>query len=231
MQLQEVLEKYQGEKLDLQKLSQYEQWALPFFHQENMVANPYLSITLDVNLTTARQVYEQDFQEVPGASFQAYIVWQLMKALHQEWTFSTRKIGNDWYVFKNLPVYFPIAIGGDARFKDALIENVVQMEWPEFVMQYRKTITEPADLTGTMDPLIWSISSFIGNLPDLDFSAFQIHRAKKLSGRPYFYFGKRKWVNEEYTAPLSVNMDHANADPFVLSELLQTFQSYLNGKT
>ncbi|NES65010.1 MAG: hypothetical protein F6K24_06990, partial [Okeania sp. SIO2D1] len=73
-------------------------------------------------------------------SFQSYLVWNLVKALSLEWTFNTRKIDEEWYVFKNLPVYFPVAIGGEDRFKDVIINDVIFMDWTKFCRVYRDSI-------------------------------------------------------------------------------------------
>ncbi|NES67822.1 MAG: hypothetical protein F6K24_22555, partial [Okeania sp. SIO2D1] len=101
MDLQEALERYQGTKLNLNELSKYQQWAFSFFHNEDFVLNSNLSVTIQLDLVKPREVYER--------SFQSYLVWNLVKALSLEWTFNTRKIDEEWYVFKNLPVYFPVA--------------------------------------------------------------------------------------------------------------------------
>lgn len=72
---------------------------------------------------------------------------------------------------------------------------------------------------------VWALCPFIGNLPNVAFSSFQIHRNKSKTGRPLFYFGQRKIINGEPFVPLSISFDHANSDPFVLDKLLARFNT------
>ncbi|MDY7006716.1 MAG: hypothetical protein SWX82_23030 [Cyanobacteriota bacterium] len=136
MDLKEALERYEGTKLNLNELSKYQQWAFRYFHNEEFVLNPNLSVTIQLDLVKPREVYERSFQNAQGASFQAYLMWNLVKALSLEWTFCTRKIDEEWYLFKNLPVYFPIVVGGDNRFKNVIINDVILMDWKKFCRVY-----------------------------------------------------------------------------------------------
>ena len=227
MKLQEALEAYQGIKLQSNQLSKYQQWAFSFFHDEDFVVNPNLSITLELDLTDARNVYENSFQNTIGASFQAYLVWNLTKALCLHWTFCTRKIDGEWYLFKNPPVFFPIAVGGEDRFKHVIINDVTLMDWTKFSKVYRESIQYPKMDVDSFPQLIWAISHFIGNLPALNFTSFQFHRGSMKTGRPLFYFGQRYNLQQRLKVPVSITLDHANADPYVLNELIQTYQNLL----
>lgn len=231
MKLDDALERYRGRKLTEQDISTYQKWTFGYFHDEKHVANPYLSMTLEFDIGDAKRVYDAGFQASQGASFQAYLLWNLAKALREEWVFSTREIDGEWYRFDNLPVCFPVAVGGDIRFHDIMLDDVVLMDWPEFALGYRDAIDNSRNAGDSMDPLTWSLSHFIGNLPDLNFSAFQIHRGALKSGRPVFYFGQRQRQGERYTVPLSISMDHANADPYVLNKMLAVYQRLLSGKS
>ena len=228
MNLEEALKVDQGVKLQPDQLSKYQQWAFSFFHDEDLVVNPNLSMTLQLDLLDARDVYESSYQSATGASFQAYLVWNLVKALSLHWTFNTRKIDGEWYLFKNLPVYFPIAVGGEERFKDVIINDVILMDWTRFARVYRESIQYRKIDIGSLSSLTWEISHFIGNLPALNFTSFQIHRGILNTGRPLFYFGKRydDWEQKK-NVPLSITFDHANADPYVLNNLMQTYQNLL----
>lgn len=154
MELQEALERYQGTKLNLDELSKYQQWAFRYFHNEEFVLNPNLSVTIQLDLVKPREVYERSFQSTQGASFQGYFVWNLVKALSIEWTFSTRKIDGEWYLFKNLPVFSPIAVGGDNRFKDVVINDVILMDWRKFCRVYRDSIENSNINPGSIPQLI-----------------------------------------------------------------------------
>ena len=223
MQLQHMLENYQGHLLVTDELSYYERWAMDYFHDDNLVADPYLSITLDLDLSLARENYQAHYQKAEGASFQGFLVWCLAKSLTKEWIFSTRNINGKWYRFDNLPIFCPIAVGGDLRFKDVILENVTALDWAAFSKYYRQSIDCDNAKLEVLPQEVWALCPFIGNLPNMAFSSFQIHRNKLKTGRPLFYFGQRKEVNGKPHVPLSISFDHANSDPFVLDKLLATF--------
>ncbi|PAJ72072.1 hypothetical protein CJF42_23255 [Pseudoalteromonas sp. NBT06-2] len=61
----------------------------------------------------------------------------------------------------------------------------------------------------------------------MNFTSFQVHRNRLKTGRPLFYFGKRVQTADSLFIPLSISIDHANTDPFVLDRLISSFQSYL----
>ncbi|AIY67589.1 hypothetical protein [Pseudoalteromonas piratica] len=225
MQLNTLLDTYQGQLLDEQDLSFYERWAMDYFHDDQLVSDPYLSITLDLPLAKARETYQRYYQSAEGASFQGFLIWCLAKALKSEWIFSTRNINGKWYRFDNLPIFCPIAVGGDLRFKDVILENVTSLSWSEFARYYRQSVDCNDAKLEVLSQEVWALCPFIGNLPNMAFSSFQIHRNKLKTGRPLFYFGQRKIINGEPFVPLSISFDHANSDPFVLDKLLARFKT------
>ena len=227
MELTQILSKYKGRTLKEEELSHYVNWAMDYFHDENHVTDPYLTMTLNFDLTQARSVYENSYKAVEGASFQAYLVWNLSRALQKEWTFSTRNIDGTWYLFNNLPIFTPIAVGGDLRFKDVIIENSTELSWQEFAQAYRNEINNENAQLEILPQKVWALCPFIGNLPNMNFTSFQVHRNRLKTGRPLFYFGKRVQTADSLFVPLSISIDHANADPFVLDRLISSFQSYL----
>jgi len=200
---------------------------MDYFHDENHVTDPYLTMTLNLDLTQARSEYENSYKAVEGASFQAYLVWNLSRALQKEWTFSTRNIDGTWYLFNNLPIFTPIAVGGDLRFKDVIIENSTELSWIEFAQAYRNEINNKNARLEILPQKVWALCPFIGNLPNMNFTSFQVHRNRLKTGRPLFYFGQRAQTADSLFVPLSISIDHANADPFVLDRLISSFQSYL----
>ncbi len=230
MNIQEILSSFLGKKLEREELSFYERWAIDYFHDEEVVSDPYISITLRLNLTNARVNYQNNFQQADGASFQGYLIWRLSQALKLESCFSTRKIDGIWYFFDNLPVFTPISVGGDLRFKDVVLENVTKQSWVEFAKYYRDAVDCPDAKFEVLPQEIWALCPFIGNLPNLPFTSFQIHRHKIKTGRPMFYFGQRECVDGNLYVPFSVSFDHANSDPYVLAKLITNGQPYLLAK-
>ncbi|WLT39993.1 hypothetical protein NON20_05845 [Synechocystis sp. B12] len=46
-----------------------------------------------------------------------------------------------------------------------------------------------------------------------------------MQGQPWFYFGQRYWQDGKLLIPLCFKIHHANADPFVLDQLISQFQT------
>lgn len=229
MTLEEILSKFSGKEVT--NASSYESWAMQYFHDKEIVQNPYLNMTLDIDLTEARQVYDTNYKAHQGASFQAYITWNLLKALQDTWVFNTRKIEGRWYRFSNLPVFMPIAIGGDLRFKDAILYNTQGIDWPSFVSKYRQSIDNGINKLEILPQNIWALCIFIGNLPNMTFKSFSLHHNKMNTGRPFFYFGQRRLERGRLMVPASITFDHANSDPLVLDQLLKSFSTHLTDNT
>jgi len=227
VQLTQILSKYQGRRLQGNELTKYTNWAMDYFHDEAHVSDPYITMTLNLDLSNARHVYNSSYKQVIGASFQAYLIWNLAKALRKEWSFSTRNIDGEWYLFEKLPIFTPIAVGGDLRFKDVVIEEPTELSWEEFVDNYRNLVDGERGVLGVLPQNVWALCPFIGNLPNMNFTSFQVNRAALKTGRPYFYFGQRIQQGDKMFVPLSISMDHANADPYVLDQLISSFQEFL----
>mgnify|MGYP000067462663 CR=1 FL=1 len=220
MDLNEILQLFGGSEIT--DTSSYELWAMKYFHDKSVVENPYLNMTVDIDLTEARAVYEQHFKSIENASFQAYIVWNLIRALQEHCIFNTRRIGGKWYRFSNLPVFMPIAIGGDFRFKDAILFDCCGLDWAEFCACYRRAIDNEKSELEMLPQHVWSLCTFVGNLPNMNFKSFTLHQSATSTGRPFFYFGQRRVENNRLLVPVSITFDHANSDPFVLEKLMNS---------
>ncbi|BDD11586.1 hypothetical protein FUAX_40180 (plasmid) [Fulvitalea axinellae] len=223
-------EKYEGKELKEGDVSQYERWALDFFHQKEFVQEPILQMTLQLDITEAYRTYSEKYKDNPDASFTAYITWYLIQTQAAHPYFRYRKIDGTWYIFANLPVFMPVAIGGEARFGQILLENPVKMTLNEFFASYRKDIDRAllGEVFETLDEWTWANSHFVGNLPNLQFSGFQLHTPKDKSGRPFFYFGKRYTQEGKTMIPMLLAFDHSNLDPFVISSFMEDFQKRID---
>ncbi|BDD04302.1 CatA-like O-acetyltransferase [Aureibacter tunicatorum] len=230
MELSKFLKLYDGHKLEEKDLSSYEKWSLQFFHKKEFVREPNLQITLQLEITKAYNTYKNECDTVIGASFTSYLMWHIIKTTQNHPYFRYRNIDGEWYIFNNLPVFSPIGIGGDARFSEIIVENGSIEDYAAFTNNYRSKVDKSFNMREfePLDELVWANSHFIGNLPNLQFTGFQLHTPTKNSGRPYFYFGKRYQTNDERFIPLLVMFDHSNLDPFVLSDFMNEFQSRID---
>jgi chloramphenicol O-acetyltransferase len=232
MNIDVILNRFAGAPLDEQTLSAYETWALRHFPNRAEVANPYLEMTLQLDLAAAESAFRSAYAGAPGASMTAYLYWQLLGALQLHPCFTWRRLEGRWYAFHNLPLYFPVAVGGRERFNDVLLENSFGLDWPVFCARYHEAVSQALQLRIPFDPVgsaVWNIAVFIGNLPTLQFTSFSIHTQTVSTGRPVFYFGRRYQAGSSLYIPLYVQFDHANTDPFVLNLFLEDYQRLLAG--
>ena len=225
------IERYNGRKLTEEEKITYEKWSLNFFHQPNVVQEPYLQMTLQVDITRALENYAANFKHIEGASFTAYLMWHVVQAGKKHPYFRYRKIQDEWYIFDELPLYAPIAVGGDARFADLKLEPFVNITLEDFFPIYRNTQNQLFAQKEflPLSPIYWQNAWFIGNLPNLQFTGFQLHTSAIKNGRPFFYFGKRYLQGGKQMIPLLIAFDHSNLDPYVLSAYMDDFQLLIDG--
>lgn len=231
MEKSELLEKFGGKKLIMNEISSYEQWSLNFFHQKDIVREPNLQMTLQLDITKGISFYDEQLKSLEGSSFTAYLMWCLVESMKKHPYFRYRKIEGEWYVFDNLPVFAPIAVGGPTRFTEIIVEDPAISPIATFFINYRSCVEAAFNREGDFAPLpvlVWATAHFIGNLPNLKFSSFQLHSSALDSARPYFYFGKRYQEGGQTMIPLSITFDHSNLDPFVLSAFMEDFEKTLS---
>ncbi len=229
MELNEIIEKFQGYKLSRDKLTPYESWALNFFHDKSHVSNPFLNVTMQLDISEARKNYLENYKPLTGASFTAFLTWNLIKSLKKQDCFSYRRFNDEWYRFDNLPVYIPVLVGNAFRFQEFFLEDVMESNWKAFSSAYTDNIERVRnnlDQFKVISPIIFNLATHIGNLSYLNFTGFTLHGVDA-TGRNLFYFGKRTELNDKWNQPLNVTIDHTTADPYILNLLIEDFTQEL----
>lgn len=221
----ETLARFGARPLDLSRLGSYQNWALKNFHDDKRFTNPDLVMTLELDLTAARRAYDKNFA-APGSTFTAYLCFALIQALKRHECFQYRHVNGDWYILDNPPVFLPVATDGHDRFRDAFLFGTFSMDWNAFRAHYRDVVDQARGLNGFEVGAaedIFYLPVMIGNLPNLRFTSFTLHQSNRHTGRPTFYFGARYEKDGRLLTPLSVTVDHSNADPQVLDALIRDF--------
>ena len=219
-----IPEKYQPRLLTESEKEGYLNWSLNFFTTTDIMQNPSIDITLQLEVTQAYQIYQKIKDE--HSTFFGFLLWHLVQIMPHHFYFQLRFINNDWYVIENPPIFVPVAIGGKKRFSQILLENVAKKTYSDFIKEYRNKLNQVrAGKEEKIEPEIYLLSCFIGNLPSLQFSGITLHWQKNfIEGHPRFYFGKRYWQSDQIFIPFAVKLHHATTDPFVLDLLIQDFQ-------
>jgi len=221
-----ILENFGGTPLDMDRLSSYEQWAYQFFHKKEFVADPLIELTLQLDLSRIDETYRRDFASTPGSSLTAYLTWSMIQAIKKNPSLMCREVGGKWYRFDNLPIFFPVATNNEERFHEVFMENAFTFDWSEFCSVYRESIDkarDPKERYAQISATLFHLAFLIANMPQIQFSAVSMHKAAVNTGRSCFYFGKRYQADGKLMIPLYVSFDHSNADPVIISALMEDF--------
>lgn len=207
-----------------QERAGYLDWSLDFFTDRTVEQDPFIDITLQLDVTEAHARYRQ--LALPELTFFSYLIWHLAGALQGQLSFKLRKIEGEWCVLENAPIVVPVAIGGQMRFCELLLENVSQQSLAEFAGQYRRQLEAArAGQVPRMGPLTFLAACLMGNLPQLQFTALKLHwRKGDIQGQPNFYFGQRYTQDGRLMIPLAAKLHHACTDPFVLNRVIDEFR-------
>ena len=222
-----IPERYKPELVNPEQLGTWLSWSLGFF-TEPVLQNPYLDITLQHDVTAAHAAYQASKDEPAGAgrgTFFAYLVWHLAQSLSAHPSMNLRWVDGRWYLLRNPPIFIPVAIGGEKRFRGMVLDDVYQQAYPDFIDHYLQQLQQARqakDQAKTSD--VFRYAQFIGNLPYLRFSALTLHwRPDQMVGQSYFYFGQRYQQDDRLMIPLAAKLHHACTDPLMLNALLSDF--------
>lgn len=214
---------YQARLLDASELTGWFDWSLDFFTDPHVLQTPYVDITLQLDVTEAYQCYRRQ----PGdGSFFAFLVWNFMRTLKDHLSFKLRLVDTQWYVIENPPLLIPVAVGGQQRFVELVLDNVSLLDYAEFSTLYQQQLQQARAGNGRRATAEeYYFSHFFGNLPNLQFTGLTLHyRQGDIAGNTFFYFGKRYPIAQRLYIPLAVKLHHACTDPYVLDLLLQDLQ-------
>ncbi|OZG73937.1 hypothetical protein BTA51_09150 [Hahella sp. CCB-MM4] len=207
--------------LDSDNPNTYVSWARSFFNDPRYILNPYLDITLHLDITNARSRYDAQNE----GTFTAFLYYYLIQALKKYPEFFYRYIDGQWLQVSNPALFFPIARNERKnRFYEAFIPNIFQLTWPEFSKAYQIEVENSKQHPRLLGSHLFVYSLFIGNLPNLQVTGLTLHVNDRFSAQPYFYFGKRYRLNEKLFVSLSIKFHHSTVDPHIIDLLLEEFQ-------
>lgn len=216
---------YEPELLSPEQRGGWFDWSLDFFTDTSVLQMPYIDITLQLDVTDAYTNYQQ--LNLNEASFFTYLVWQLMQTIATQSSFKLRKVDEDWYFIHNPPIVIPVAVGGQQRFFEIVLDDVIKLPLSDFCQQFHSAVKQARDGKGQRaTPEQFYFSTFFGNLPNLKFTGLTLHyRHCAVDAQTLFYFGQRYTLNERLYIPFAAKLHHATTDPFVLNELISAWQT------
>lgn len=203
----------------------YLDWSLDFFTDASVTQDPFVDITVQLDVTDAYARYQA--AQIEGATFFSFLVWHLMSAMQAHTSFKLRKAGSEWLVLENAPVVVPVAVGGEVRFAEVLLQDPTRQSLPEMIANYRRLLDAARNgERQRMSADTFLAACFIGNLPQLQFSALSLHwRHTPIQCQPCFYFGRRYLQGDRMLIPLAAKLHHACTDPHTFNALIEDFNA------
>ena len=219
-----ISSQYEPELLNTEQRAGWFAWSLDFFTDDSVLQVPYVDITLQLDITDAYANYQQ--LNLKQASFFAYLIWQFMQTIATQPSFKLRKVGMDWYFIHNPPIIVPVAVGGQQRFFEIVLNDVMKLSVEEFCQVFHNAVQQARIGNGQRaTPEQFYFSIFFGNLPTLRFTGLTLHyRREVIDAQTLFYFGQRYSLDNRLYIPFAAKLHHATTDPFVLHELIAAWQ-------
>lgn len=218
-----VPQRYQPRPLEECERQGWLAWSLDFFTDASQPQNPCLDLTLPLEVTAALAAHRG--RGGPGTFF-AWLAWSLMQTLADHPVFLLRRLEQQWWWIGNPPLLVPVAVGGQQRFVELVLDDVIGEPWPSFAARYQQRLAAlRAGEISRASAEQYNLGVFIGNLPRLPFTGLSLHsHSGDAAGRCTFYVGQRSSRDGVVTMPLAVQLHHATADPFVLQQLLDDWR-------
>lgn len=224
----------------------YVPWALRHFTDPALVSQPFISMTIEVDLTEALACFQNighvDLGEGSksskgsrgNAGFTAWLMYHLMHSVHQVEAFRLRRVAGHWFRIDNMPLMTPVAVGGKQRFEELAIGNVVHSDWKEFAENYRTGLARLLDDSMSEQPpaskMVYELGQAIGNLPNMRFTHLTPHTSAGLTNNMFYFGQRRRGADGRLTMPLAMHLHHATTDPHVAQILLDEFTERLNSR-
>jgi chloramphenicol O-acetyltransferase type A len=226
MPLRELLDSYEATPLRVDELPPFDQAALGFFCNSDLVDDPLIDFSFLLNIDDAKRAFDAKHQTTPGATFTAYLLWAAATSLANNRRLNWRKCGDTWYELGNPPFYMPIATGQASRLASTVLTNVKGSSFESFAKQYARAVEDAINgkAPALADDDVFALAHNISNLPNLRFTSIKPHAARHKSTHVWWCFGQRHQTTEGLCVPVAVRMHHANGDPVVLDELVKAFK-------
>ncbi len=228
----DLFERYEVVPLDLTQLpGDYQTWALDFFTNPGLVANPYIDLTIQIDITKAADTWQEKLAD-PKGTLTAWLMWNLLQSLREFPCFHWRYIDGQWFEVRNPPLFCPIAVDSPVRFVNLILEDAFNLAWDEFAETWvaLKRNIQAEGAFKSSDSAIFGFSQFIGNLPHLHFTSLTLHQPAGFC-QPFFYFGaRRSYPTGSMIMPFAAKFHHSSCDPYVFDRLLQNYLQRLENE-
>jgi chloramphenicol O-acetyltransferase len=227
-QLEFVLKKFDGKLVESKVLTGYQKFSLTFFTNTERVSNPHVSFTTQLNITSIYSTYETYYKNTPGATFTAYLKWNLIKSM-QDTALTWRYINNCWYEFKNLPLEISVYVGGENGQLLYYLENVAYLSWETFCKEHAEiakgTLEDDKEKIKEL-PLYSLAHEIVGLYLPGKLTSYATTVKTEDSHQPWIIFNKRITKSSgEIIQPLRISFSHAVLVPAQMSKFIENFMN------
>jgi chloramphenicol O-acetyltransferase type A len=86
--ISDLLERYEGTPLSEDKLTLYQNWALEFFHDKRMITDPIVDISLNLDITEAKENYKKNFKFRGCSTLTSFLIFKIIETLKNHEVFN-----------------------------------------------------------------------------------------------------------------------------------------------
>jgi chloramphenicol O-acetyltransferase len=227
-QLMVILSKFEGKLVEASSLTNFQQFSIPFFTNLQKVSHPHVSFTTQLNINAIYTVYRDHYKDAPGATFTAYLKWNLVKSM-QGTPLTWRFINDRWYEFKNLPLEISVYVGGKRGQLLYYLDNPAHLSWEEFCKKHAEIAK--GHLADDMEKIkhlpLYALAHEIVDLyiPG-ELTSYETTTKVEDSHQPWIIFNKRfTKPTGEIIQPLRISFSHAVLVPGQVSRFVEDFKN------
>lgn len=228
MRMHQLLDQCRAVPLVLEDLPLMDQQALDFFCNPDLVSDPFVDASFTHDITKARACFDALKQDVPDATFTAFLTWCIVKSLSSVAHANYRKVDGKWYDLKSPPFFMPVTTGLEPRLAGIVLMGVAEMDFAAFSEYYNREIARAR--RGEIAPYApvqeFLLSHNLVNLPNFRFNSIKPQATREKSTHVWWIMGQRHEKDGALLVPMTIRMHHANGDSVIFARVLEQFGSY-----
>lgn len=241
--LQQLLNEFDGKKVNIPDESKNKAFSLGFFTGH---ADPYIHTDISLDVTWIEQNYSVYYRNKQDgfSTFNMFILFNLLKTAEKD-EFSYlryRYFNGEWYCFENLPLLVSVLVPDPAvQLVFFFVKNIRSMDWTTFYKAVSEGVTlcresNSNEQLNKSSPHLdagqyeWHVISHLMTSMLFDFDSYTpTQKPASLDAHaPWFIFSKRtkKVENEETKTELtlSCHVSHASSIPLEIGKFVTAFQ-------
>lgn len=225
-QLDECLERYQGELIGAEKMPAYQKFSIDFFDNPTNVHDPRVQFTSQLDITEIYENYLTNYKNTLGATFTAFVKWNAIRAM-QNTPFNWRKMNDQWYEFKNLPLEVSVRTQDERQQALFFLDDVSQSSWEVFCSKHSSVnkggLEDGLELIKRIP--LYAIAHEVVGLHIPRMTSYSTTRKTLYAHQPWIVFSDRYKEGNRLLLPLYLSFSHATLTPALAEDFIKRFTS------